>query len=83
LKGCHVAKPLAEDEVTPIKVDITGNNPQGNQMLTKVERRSIPLLVVFAPDGRETFKGDYYTVEQVIQAVREAQGRQLAAGARP
>ena len=73
-----VAKLLAEESVAPIKVDITGNNQVGNQMLTKVNRRSIPLLVVFAPDGRETFKGDFYTVDQVVAAVREAQGKQLA-----
>jgi thiol:disulfide interchange protein DsbD len=74
-----VAKLLAEDNVAPIKVDITGNNKLGNEMLTKVNRRSIPLLVVFAPDGRETFKGDFYTVDQVVAAVREAQGKRIAA----
>ena len=29
-------------------------------------------------DGRETFKGDFYTVDQVVAAVREAQNKQVA-----
>jgi thiol:disulfide interchange protein DsbD len=77
-----VARLLAEDGVTPIKVDIT-NYELGNQMLSNVGRISIPLLVVFAPDGREVFKGDFYTVEQVIAAVRDAQGRQVATRGSP
>ena len=43
-----------------------------------MQRRSIPLLVVFGPDGNEIFKSDFYTVDQVLQAVREAQGKQVA-----
>ena len=66
------------DGVVPIKVDVTGNNVMGNAMLNAVDRLTIPLLVVFRPDGTETFKGDYYTVDQVLEAVQEAQGGQMA-----
>ena len=62
---------------------IERRNKLGNEMLTKVERRSIPLLVVFKPDGGETFKGDFYTVNQVLEAVRTAQGKQVAARGTP
>jgi hypothetical protein len=30
------------------------------------------LLVVIAPNGQEVFKGDFYTVEQVVNAINEA-----------
>jgi hypothetical protein len=30
------------------------------------------VLVVFAPDGTEVFKGDFYTVQQVLDAIDEA-----------
>jgi thiol:disulfide interchange protein DsbD len=67
-----VADLLNSEGVAPIKIDLTGNNIAGNDMLTAVERRSIPLLVIFAPDGREVFKGDFYTIDQVLQAVESA-----------
>jgi thiol:disulfide interchange protein DsbD len=67
--------------VVPMKVDLTGNNAAGNEMLTRVVgRRTIPLLVVFAPDRTEVFKQDFYTASQVLNAVREARSRTAAAG---
>lgn len=68
----RVADLLDDIDVVPIKVDLTGNNKAGNDMLKAVDRVGIPLLVVFRPDGTEIFKGDFYTVDQVIQAVNEA-----------
>ena len=44
---------LREPGVVPMRVDLTGNNPEGNRMLRQVGRLTIPLLVVFAPDGSE------------------------------
>jgi thiol:disulfide interchange protein len=80
LQTDRVASILNSDGVAPIKIDLTGNNIEGNNMLTAVQRRSIPLLVIFAPDGREVFKGDFYTIEQVVSAVEGAKnGRQIAA----
>ncbi len=63
---------LGESDVEPIKIDLTGNNESGNAMLKAVGRHQIPLLVVFAPDGTEVFKGDFYNSEQVINAVEAA-----------
>lgn len=71
---------LFEDPaVVPMKVDITSAaNVAGAAKLAEVGRVAIPLLVVYAPDGREVFKSDYYTIEQVVAAVREAQGSEQA-----
>jgi len=68
----EVSSILTEPDVEPIKIDLTGNNIEGNAMLHAVGRHQIPLLVVFAPDGSEVFKGDFYTVDQVVEAINEA-----------
>ena len=68
-----------DDAVVPIKVDITGNNEDGKAMLAEVERVTIPLLVVFAPDGTEVFKSDAYTASQIVEAVNKAKSQAVAA----
>jgi thiol:disulfide interchange protein DsbD len=72
LHSDEVASLLSEPWVEPIKIDLTGNNTEGNAMLQAVGRHQIPLLVVIAPNGQEVFKGDFYTVEQVVNAINEA-----------
>ncbi|MDP7029390.1 MAG: cytochrome c biogenesis protein CcdA [Phycisphaerales bacterium] len=72
LHADSVVSLLAASDVEPIKVDLTGNNESGNAMLNAVGRHQIPLLVVFAPDGTEVFKGDFYNTQQVLKAVEEA-----------
>ncbi len=72
LRQERVASLLNSEGVAPIKVDLTGNNLEGNAMLRNVDRLTIPLLVIFAPDGREVFKGDFYTIDQVVNAVEAA-----------
>ena len=67
-----VSSLLAEPWVTPIKIDLTGNNTQGNDMLQAVGRHQIPLLVVIAPNGEEVFKEDFYTIGQVVEAINAA-----------
>jgi hypothetical protein len=37
-----------------------------------VDLATIPLLVVFAPDGSEVYKADFYTVDAVVAAIAEA-----------
>jgi thiol:disulfide interchange protein DsbD len=69
----NVVQALNSEPVTPIKVDITGNNPQGNQKLVEVGRRTIPYLVVYSPDGKQVFASDAYTVDQVLKALQEAE----------
>lgn len=67
-----------EHGVVPIKVDITGNNPVGNDMLRAAGRVTIPLIVVYAADGTEVFKSDSYTQSQVLEAIEEAKARTIA-----
>jgi len=74
----EVSSLLNSGEVAAIKVDLTGNNELGNQLLNQLDRVAIPLLVVMAPDGREVFKSDFYTKEQVIDAVARAQAGSAA-----
>jgi thiol:disulfide interchange protein len=75
LKDPRVVALLNDDDVVPMRVDLTGNNPVGNAMLKQVDRVTIPLLVVFAPDGSEVYKADFYTVDAVVAAIAEARKR--------
>lgn len=70
LHSADVVAALNSERVTPIKVDLTGNNAPGNEKLLEVGRRTIPLLVVYGPGGAELFKSDAYTVRQVLEAIQ-------------
>jgi len=63
---------LAQEHIVPMKVDITGNNSAGKAKLKAVGSLTVPLLVVFAPDGNPVFKSAFYTVDQVLDAVETA-----------
>ena len=67
-----IVKLLAREDVVPMKVDITGNNPAGKAKLREVGNLTIPLLVIFTPDGKQAFKSDFYTVDQVHNAITKA-----------
>jgi len=67
---------FANQQIVPMKVDITGNNPAGKAKLREVGNLTIPLLVIFSPDGEQVFKSDFYTVEQVVGAVDAALAQQ-------
>lgn len=73
----QVVKLMNSEGVTPIKVDITGNNPTGNQKLVEVGRRTIPYLVIYSGSGEETFSSDAYTVEQIVEAIHRAKSQHL------
>ncbi len=62
-------------DITPMKVDITGNNPAGKAKLREVGNLTIPLLVIFAPDGKQVFKSDFYTAAQIQKNVTKALSR--------
>jgi len=61
---------VSEPSVLPIKVDLTGSNPEGRKMLREAGSLTIPLLVIYRPDGRVALKSDFYTADQVVEAVR-------------
>jgi thiol:disulfide interchange protein DsbD len=65
---------LAQEHIVPMKVDITGKNPAGKAKLKAVGSLTVPLLVIFGPDGNPVFKSDFYTVDQVLGAVEKALG---------
>jgi len=60
---------FAKDQLVTMKVDITGKNPAGKAKLKEVGTLTIPLLVVFSPAGKQVFKSDFYTADQVYEAV--------------
>ena len=72
LHNPRVVKLLNSETVIPIKVDITGNNPAGNEKLVEVGRRTIPYLVVYSPGRKQVFGSDAYTVEQITNAITKA-----------
>ena len=63
---------VKRDDVVPMKIDLTGNNPDGRAKLTEANRVTIPLLIVFGKDGKPIFKSDAYTGTQVANAITEA-----------
>jgi thiol:disulfide interchange protein DsbD len=67
-----LVKLVSSPSVLPVKVDLTGSNPEGRKMLREAGSLTIPLLVVYAGDGQPMFKSDFYTTEQVIEAIRAA-----------
>jgi thiol:disulfide interchange protein DsbD len=69
----RVVSLLNSPKVAPIKVDLTGNNPEGSKKLSETGRRTIPFLVIYAPDGRAVFSSDAYTVDQIVKALMEAE----------
>lgn len=67
-----VISAAAASDVTAMKVDLTSDQSPGWKLLTEYGRVGIPLLVILAPDGREVFKADVYTPNQVAAAIASA-----------
>ena len=72
LHDARVAAALARYGVAAMKVDITGENPAGRARLNAVGKLTIPLLVIYDRSGKEVFKADFYSVDQVLHALRLA-----------
>jgi len=75
----ELVKLVSGPSILPIKVDLTGSNPEGRKMLQDAGSLTIPLLVVFAADGRPIFKSDFYTADQVTEAIRTGMGASRSA----
>jgi len=71
-KDPRVVTLFAREDIVPMKVDITGNHPAGRAKLKEVGTLTIPLLVIFSPTGKRVFKSDFYTADQVYEAVTKA-----------
>ena len=61
---------VSEPSVLPVKVDLTGSNPEGRKRLQAAGSLTIPLLLVYTPDGQPIFRSDFYTADQVMVAIR-------------
>ncbi|RIL10817.1 hypothetical protein DCC79_06845 [bacterium] len=75
---------LQQPGVTPMKIDLTGDNPTGRAKLKELDWVGIPLLAVYGPaTGYDdtALKFDSYTAGTVEDALAAA--RQVAAGAAP
>ncbi len=72
LNNPKIVKLLTREDVVPMKVDITGNNPEGKAKLREVGSLTIPLLIIFSSNGEQSFKSDFYTVDQVYDAITSA-----------
>jgi thiol:disulfide interchange protein DsbD len=70
----RVVKAFEADDVSPIKIDLTGNNISGNELLNELGGLRIPLLIIMGPDGEEDFRGDFYTVDQVLDSINKSRG---------
>ena len=68
----RVVAALDRPDVVPMKIDLTGDNPDGREKLIEAARRTIPLLVVYDRNGNEVWKSDAYTPSQVLEAIAEA-----------
>jgi thiol:disulfide interchange protein DsbD len=70
LDSAKIVKLLTDERVLPMKVDITGNNPEGKAKLKEVGSLTIPLLVVVDAKGNQVYKSDFYTANQLHKAVQ-------------
>lgn len=71
LGSSKIVKLLNDERVLPMKVDITGNNSEGKAKLKEVGSLTIPLLIVVDSKGKQVYKSDYYSVDQVYKAVQK------------
>jgi thiol:disulfide interchange protein DsbD len=75
-----VSKELNADDVESIKVDLTGNNTDGNALLKASNRVTIPLLLVYGRDGSLVMNSTEYTPAQVLAAIEEARKKGATGG---
>jgi thiol:disulfide interchange protein DsbD len=74
LQTARVVAALERDDVVPMKIDLTGDNPDGKAKLEEAARLTIPLLVVYGKGANEVWKSDAYTPNLVLNAITEADG---------
>ena len=72
LESSSVLARLKAGGIQSVKVDLTGNNIDGRELLKQYDRVTIPLLVILDSDGKEIFKSDAYTPSEVVEAIDEA-----------
>jgi thiol:disulfide interchange protein len=74
-----VAGALNGSGVVALRADLTGSNPPAQKKLDELRWIGIPLLVIEGPGLKEPMTLDWYTPQQVLQAIERAgAGRGLA-----
>ena len=77
LNSPRVSRLLDDEDIAPIKVDLTVNNPDGKTKLRQTGHLTIPLLVIYAPSGQIVFKSDYYTAHQIERAIQKVRDQDM------
>lgn len=70
----EVASLLNSDSVVPLKVDLTGTNPDGQALLKHYRQVAIPTLAIEGPGLDAPIVLNAYTPAQVIDAINRARG---------
>lgn len=68
----EVAAALRSPGVVAMKIDLTGDNVDGQAKLKEVGRVGIPLLAVFGPGVEMPLLADFYTPEWVLKGIEAA-----------
>jgi thiol:disulfide interchange protein DsbD len=81
----EVSSLLNSDDVVAMRVDLTGDNPEGKAKLKELDWIGIPLLAIFGPGVgyEDPLKFDTYTIGVVTEAIETAQGEGKSASASP
>ena len=69
---------LRSDSVAMLKVDLTGSNPDGEQLLSDLGRVGIPTWAVYGPGVEEPIIITDYTPGSVRRAIEAAGGGAVA-----
>lgn len=80
LGSAAVKAEFAKDDTIMFKVDLTGNNPEGDQALKDLGRTGIPTLAIYGPGLEEPWVANAYTIDQVVGAIRRARGSGTSIG---
>jgi thiol:disulfide interchange protein DsbD len=68
----EIVKLLNSSAVVPLKIDLTGDNPDGRAQLEAMDWVGIPLLAIMGPGTPDPIKFDAYTPDMVRQAIAKA-----------
>ena len=68
----RVERLFADGQAVPMKIDLTAPNDANRAFLSATGRLTIPLVVVRSPSGRDTLVADFYTANELLEAVRNA-----------
>ena len=80
LGSAAVKAEFAKDDTIMFKVDLTGNNPEGDQALKDLGRTGIPTLAIYGPGLETPWVANAYTIDQVVDAITRARGSGTSIG---